>query len=93
MLTEDELTEVYDWVDEFALTRPKRNIARDFSDAVLAAEIVHAFIPKLVEMHNYPGMNSRAKKIYNWNTFKSIKYIQVANVRKGAQKDRICTQG
>lgn len=64
-------------VDEIPLSRPKRNIARDFSDggklpsvlpmpalskppgltvaalAVLVAEIVQHFHPKLVDLHNY----------------------------------------
>ena len=44
---------VYNWVDEIPLSRPKRSIARDFSDAVLVAEMVKHFLPKLVEMHNY----------------------------------------
>lgn len=53
-------------VDEVPLSRPKRNIARDFSDGVLVAEIVAHYFPKLVEMHNYPPANSYAQKIYNW---------------------------
>ncbi len=31
-LSEDELKKVYAWVDEIPLSRPKKNIARDFSD-------------------------------------------------------------
>jgi hypothetical protein len=34
-LAEEDLKEVYNWVDEIPLSRPKRNIARDFSDGVL----------------------------------------------------------
>lgn len=33
VLKEQELEEIYNWVDEIPLSRPKRNIARDFSDA------------------------------------------------------------
>ena len=32
-LTEDEAQLVYNWVDEIPLSRPKKNISRDFSDA------------------------------------------------------------
>ena len=39
-ITEDDLQAIYNWVDEIPLSRPKRNIARDFSDGVLLAEIV-----------------------------------------------------
>jgi len=31
-LDEEEMQMIYNWVDEIPLTRPKRNIARDFSD-------------------------------------------------------------
>ena len=31
-LSEEEMQEVYNWVDEIPLSRPKKNIARDFSD-------------------------------------------------------------
>jgi len=32
-LSEEQLQSLYTWVDEIPLSRPKRNIARDFSDA------------------------------------------------------------
>ena len=50
---DDELSELYAWVDTIPLSRPKKSIARDFSDGVLAAEIVHHYFPRLVELHNY----------------------------------------
>ena len=31
-ITEEEMQVIYNWVDEIPLSRPKRNIARDFSD-------------------------------------------------------------
>lgn len=31
-LTDDQLQQLYTWVDEIPLSRPKRNINRDFSD-------------------------------------------------------------
>lgn len=31
-ITEEQMQEVYNWVDEIPLSRPKKNIARDFSD-------------------------------------------------------------
>ncbi|EFJ07879.1 hypothetical protein SELMODRAFT_429462 [Selaginella moellendorffii] len=55
-------------VDGIPLSRPKRNIARDFSDGVLAAEVVAHYCPRLVDIHNYSAANSLAQKIYNWNT-------------------------
>ncbi|PNH06963.1 Sperm flagellar protein 1 [Tetrabaena socialis] len=64
----DELQGLYTWVDEIPLSRPKRNIARDFSDGVLMAEVVHYYFPKLVELHNYSSANGLQQKLYNWNT-------------------------
>lgn len=61
-LNEDELNEIYSWVDSIPLSRPKKNIARDFSDGLLLAEIVSQNIPGLVEMHNYSSANSRKQK-------------------------------
>lgn len=59
---------VYNWVDEIPLSRMKRNISRDFSDGVLAAEVVKHYLPKLVDMHNYSQAHSVSQKTYNWNT-------------------------
>ena len=67
-LTEEELNQIYNWVDEISLTRPKKNIARDFADGVLTAEIVAHYIPKIVEVHNYVPAHSTNQKLYNWNT-------------------------
>lgn len=50
---------------------PLRNISRDFSDAVMMAEIVAHYFPKLIELHNYPATNSVKSKIDNWRTLNS----------------------
>ena len=57
-LTEDDLQIIYNWVDEIPLSRPKRNIARDFSDGVLLAEIIKHYLPKMIDMHNYSQAHS-----------------------------------
>eukprot|EP00762_Andalucia_godoyi_P002301 ANDGO_07474.mRNA.1 hypothetical protein len=67
-LSPEELQSVYTWVDEIPLSRPKRNISRDFADGVLMAEVVHHFFPKIVELHNYSAANGVTQKSYNWNT-------------------------
>lgn len=66
-MDDEDLQRVYQWIDEIPLSRPKRNIARDFADGVLTAETCAHYFPKLVEMHNYPAANSYAQKIYNWS--------------------------
>lgn len=67
-MDEDSLQELYTWIDEIPLSRPKKNITRDFSDGVLVAEIVHNFLPKQVELHNYIPANSQNQKLVNWST-------------------------
>ena len=52
-LSEEELESLYMWIDEIPLSRPKKNMTRDFSDGVLAAEVIKHFLPKLVDVHNY----------------------------------------
>ncbi|CAG09392.1 unnamed protein product [Tetraodon nigroviridis] len=66
-LTEEELQDLYAWIDKIPLSRPKRHITRDFSDGVMAAEVVKYFLPKLVDLHNYTPANSTQQKLSNWN--------------------------
>ncbi|CAM9172978.1 unnamed protein product [Choristocarpus tenellus] len=77
-LSDDDLQQLYAWVDEISLSRPKRNISRDFSDGVLVAEVVAYYFPKMVELHNYAAANSLDQKMYNWNTLneKVLKKMQ-----------------
>ncbi|XP_070772676.1 sperm flagellar protein 1 [Enoplosus armatus] len=66
-LNEEELQDFYAWIDKIPLSRPKRHITRDFSDGVMAAEVVKCFFPKLVDLHNYIPANSTQQKLSNWN--------------------------
>ena len=70
-MNDEQLQEVYIWVDDIPLSRPKKNIHRDFSDGVLIAEIIHHHYPHLIELHNYPASHSVKQKEYNWTTLKS----------------------
>ncbi|XP_046358527.1 sperm flagellar protein 1-like isoform X1 [Haliotis rufescens] len=65
-LDEAQLEELYTWIDEIQLSRPKRNMNRDFSDGVLVAEVVKHFLPHIVDLHNYPPANSSQQKLSNW---------------------------
>uniref|UniRef100_K3WKI8 Calponin-homology (CH) domain-containing protein n=1 Tax=Globisporangium ultimum (strain ATCC 200006 / CBS 805.95 / DAOM BR144) TaxID=431595 RepID=K3WKI8_GLOUD len=67
-LDDETLQRLYAWIDEIPLSRPKKSIARDFSDGILSAEVVAFYFPKLVQMHNYSPANSVKQKLYNWNT-------------------------
>jgi len=68
VLSEEALDELYAWIDTIPLSRPKRNIARDFSDGVLVAEVVAYSYPKMVDIHNYFTTSSSSAKKINWNT-------------------------
>ncbi|XP_047459922.1 sperm flagellar protein 1 [Mugil cephalus] len=66
-LSEEELQDLFAWIDKIPLSRPKRNITRDFSDGVMAAEVVKHFFPKLVDLHSYIPANSTQQKFSNWS--------------------------
>ena len=68
MLSDDDLQKLYAWIDEIPLSRPKRNISRDFADCVLVAEVIAHYFPKMVQLHNYSAANSTPQKMYNWIT-------------------------
>jgi hypothetical protein len=66
--TEEEIRGVYTWVDKHPLSRPKRNISRDFADGVCVAEILKFYFPKVVELHNFVPANNLKQKVDNWLT-------------------------
>lgn len=79
-----QLQELYRWIDKIPLSKPKKNIARDFSDGVLMAEVVAHFFPKSIELHNYSKSNAETAKLDNWNvlnkkTFRKMGFQVAAN--------------
>ncbi|XP_076653756.1 sperm flagellar protein 1 [Halictus rubicundus] len=64
----DNLEEIYNWVEQMTFSKPKKNLARDFSDAVFMAELLKKYYPRHVDIHNYISGNSIAKKVENWCT-------------------------
>lgn len=67
-MDDEDIQELYKWIDAVELSRPKRNINRDFSDGVLVAEVIKHFAPRLVDLHNYQPASSQAHKLANWKT-------------------------
>jgi hypothetical protein len=46
----------------------------------MMAEVIHHFLPKLVDIHNYPSASNQSTKEYNWATmnkrvFKKMGFI------------------
>ena len=58
-------------MDSFDLSRPKKNISRDFSDGQLIAEIIYHYLPKVVNLHSFVKANSAKNKRSNWNMLKT----------------------
>lgn len=66
-IEKDTLVNLYDWLDTIPFSRQKKNLARDFSDAVLAAELIKYFFSGMVDLHNYPSTYSMEQKKVNWS--------------------------
>lgn len=78
-LDDEARHEIYLWVDGIPLSRAKGYISRDFADGVLLAEVIHHFLPKLVELHNYQSTTNSEAKRKNWETLqqKVLKRLQI----------------
>ncbi|KAK3796503.1 hypothetical protein RRG08_003223 [Elysia crispata] len=61
-----ELESLYQWIDCVPLSRPKKNIGKDFSDGVLVGEIIKHYFPRLVDLHNYTPAAATKQKMENW---------------------------
>jgi len=62
------LQDLLTWIDLVPLSRPKRDLKRDFSDGVLVAEVIKHYVPAMVDIHNYTTALAVNKKLANWNT-------------------------
>lgn len=62
------MADVREWLSGFHFSRGTRHLARDFSDAVLLAELLAQLVPAWVDLHNYPSANRMQHKLVNWET-------------------------
>ncbi|KAM8780320.1 sperm flagellar protein 1-like [Rhynchonycteris naso] len=102
-LSPDALRRLYSWLDGLPLSRPKRHLARDFSDGVMLAEIVKHFHPRLVDLHNYVPTCNTDQKLSNWSilnrkVFHKLRFcVSEVDIRKvvsntpGAIEPILCT--
>jgi predicted RNase H-like nuclease (RuvC/YqgF family) len=79
-MNEDELMVIYEWIDSIPLSKQKKNIARDFSDGKLLAEVIKYYLPKMVDINNYPSSSNTNQKNYNWLTLNN-KVLKKINVK------------
>jgi hypothetical protein len=70
-LGDRKLEELYEWIDQIPLSRPKKRIERDFSDGCMVAEIVRYHLPHLIDLHNYTPANNIDQKKANWGMLNS----------------------
>jgi hypothetical protein len=71
MIDDRKLEDLYEWIDQIPLGRPKKRIESDFSDGCMVAEITRFFLPDLVELHNYTPANNLEQKKANWGMLNS----------------------
>jgi arginine utilization protein RocB len=88
-LDEDEVQAIYEWIDEIPLSRPKRNITRDFADGAMLAEVIKHYHPRLVELHNYPLAHNTQQKTNNWNILNTKVFKRMGFQISRADVDRI----
>jgi hypothetical protein len=94
-LSDEQLRSIYAWIDAIPLSRPKRNMARDFSDGCMFAEVVSAYFPEIVELHNYSPASNSQQKIYNFETLnqKVLKKFNYQIPRPTIESLVVCKQG
>lgn len=66
MIMNTDPDQLYKWIDSHTISRQKKNLNRDFSDAIPMAEILKHHFPKIVDLHNYSPKNALAQKVANW---------------------------
>ena len=81
---DQKLLHIYEWLDSVQFSRPKKNIARDFCDGVLMAELIKSVYPTLVDLHNYPAAHNSKQKQQNWSTLnrKCFKKLNISVSQK-----------
>lgn len=84
--------QLYKWIDSHEISRAKKNLNRDFSDAVAMAELLKAHYPKFVELHNYAPRNSLMRKLDNWNTL-NRKVLTKVGLKMTTAEIESCAKG
>ncbi|CAH1404778.1 unnamed protein product [Nezara viridula] len=93
-IKEEELDDLYNWLEGIKLSKPKKNLARDFSDGLLMAELLKHYFPRHVELHNYIPANSFANKLKNWSWLndKVLKPLGIGQDKKVLKSIASCDQ-
>jgi len=66
-----QLKVLREWLDSMPIMADRkanfRSFGRDFSDGTIAARIIKFYLPRLIEVHNYPAAHSHHGKVSNWS--------------------------
>ncbi|TYZ59484.1 hypothetical protein PybrP1_013039 [[Pythium] brassicae (nom. inval.)] len=80
--------DVREWLGDFHFSRATRHLARDFSDAVLLAELLAQLVPPWVELHNYSSANRVQHKLGNWEMLNRKVLVRIkCEVSRKQQED------
>ncbi|CAF0778158.1 unnamed protein product [Didymodactylos carnosus] len=71
-LDDQLLQDLYAWLDQIPLSRPKKRIEKDFADGVMVAELIKYYFPSWVDLHNYAAASSTQQKLINWGLLNRI---------------------
>ena len=70
-MTDEQIQEIYSYVDQVPMNRAKKNLNRDFADCSMMAEVIHYYLlPSyrgFIEVHNYFRTSAVNEKRDNWN--------------------------
>lgn len=72
--------ELYQWIDIYTISRQKKNLNRDFSDAIPIAELLKHHYSKLIDLHNYcPLLKKCQLGNFKWKSLEQIKNKHFSN--------------
>lgn len=70
-LDAEELADLYEWLDRVPLSKPRSNVEKDFSDGLLAAEIVRFYYPDLVDFRMLRPVLNLQERTEQWKLLNS----------------------
>lgn len=86
----DKLRNLYCWVDTIPLSRPKKNIAKDFCDGMMVGEIIAHYCPWLAPLQGLATAGTVERRQRNWDILNGTVLRKLGIQRSKADCDAIC---
>lgn len=85
---------IYDWINRFDLSKPKKDFKRDFSDGVLLSEVLNYHYPHVLDLNNYISTCNTKQKYSNWEVLinKILRRIKVVPTKKELDNIIMCKE-